>query len=280
MEAVDELGYVPNPAARALVTRRTDAVALVIAESEERIFGEPFFAGVVRGISAALDDASAASSCCRWRRPTTGAPARATTSPGSTSTACCCCRCTTTTGVPGRSRTRGAARRARRPVRRTGTGVVRRRRQRRRRATGRGTPGRDRPSSDRDDHGPARHGGRPRPPRGLPRRAGRRWPAARRATSSSRATSARTAAGPACDDLLAPAARHRRSVRGQRPDGDGCHAGAAGRTAERAGRRRGRRVRRDEGLRDDGTAVVHGAPAAGRAGPGDGRDAAAAHRNR
>ena len=54
--AIAELGYVPNPAARTLVTRRTDTVALVIAESEERIFGEPFFAGVVRGISAALSD--------------------------------------------------------------------------------------------------------------------------------------------------------------------------------------------------------------------------------
>lgn len=58
MRAVDELGYVPNQAARTLVTRRTDTVALVIAESEERIFGEPFFAGVVRGISSALNDAS------------------------------------------------------------------------------------------------------------------------------------------------------------------------------------------------------------------------------
>jgi DNA-binding LacI/PurR family transcriptional regulator len=52
--AVVELGYIPNAAARTLKTRRTDAVALVIAESEDRIFGEPFFAGVVRGTSAAL----------------------------------------------------------------------------------------------------------------------------------------------------------------------------------------------------------------------------------
>jgi DNA-binding LacI/PurR family transcriptional regulator len=52
--AVAELGYVPNRAARSLVTNRTDAIALVIAESEERVFGEPFFAGVVRGIGAAL----------------------------------------------------------------------------------------------------------------------------------------------------------------------------------------------------------------------------------
>jgi len=50
--AVAELHYIPNAAARTLKTRRTDAVALVIAESEDRIFGEPFFAGVVRGISA------------------------------------------------------------------------------------------------------------------------------------------------------------------------------------------------------------------------------------
>src|SRR3712207_9166185 len=41
-------------AARALVTRRTDTVALVISESEDRLFGEPFFAGVVRGISAGV----------------------------------------------------------------------------------------------------------------------------------------------------------------------------------------------------------------------------------
>ncbi|KAA1376460.1 LacI family DNA-binding transcriptional regulator [Aeromicrobium fastidiosum] len=58
MQAVRELGYVPNQAARTLVTRRTGTVALVIAESEERIFGEPFFAGVVRGISSALNEAS------------------------------------------------------------------------------------------------------------------------------------------------------------------------------------------------------------------------------
>ncbi|HEY0696379.1 MAG TPA: LacI family DNA-binding transcriptional regulator, partial [Micromonospora sp.] len=32
--AIAELGYVPNRAARALVTRRTDSVALVVSESE------------------------------------------------------------------------------------------------------------------------------------------------------------------------------------------------------------------------------------------------------
>src|SRR5882762_10169802 len=53
-KAIEELGYVPNRAARALVTQRTDSVALVVSESEERVFGEPFFAGVVRGISSVL----------------------------------------------------------------------------------------------------------------------------------------------------------------------------------------------------------------------------------
>lgn len=56
-EAIEQLGYVPNAAARALVKRRTDTVALVIAESEERVFGEPFFAGVVRGIGSSLAEA-------------------------------------------------------------------------------------------------------------------------------------------------------------------------------------------------------------------------------
>jgi DNA-binding LacI/PurR family transcriptional regulator len=52
--AIQELGYVPNRAARALVTQRTDSVALVVSESEARVFGEPFFAGIIRGISSFL----------------------------------------------------------------------------------------------------------------------------------------------------------------------------------------------------------------------------------
>lgn len=57
-KAIAELGYVPNRAARSLVTQRTDAVALVISESEERLFGEPFFASIVRGISTELLESS------------------------------------------------------------------------------------------------------------------------------------------------------------------------------------------------------------------------------
>ncbi|MFJ6197016.1 LacI family DNA-binding transcriptional regulator [Micromonospora sp. NPDC092111] len=53
-QAIAELGYVPNRAARALVTQRTDSVALVVSESGERVFTEPFFAGIVRGVSSGL----------------------------------------------------------------------------------------------------------------------------------------------------------------------------------------------------------------------------------
>jgi DNA-binding LacI/PurR family transcriptional regulator len=56
--AIAELGYVPNRAARALVTQRTDSVALVVSESEERVFTEPFFAAIVRGVSSGLLDTS------------------------------------------------------------------------------------------------------------------------------------------------------------------------------------------------------------------------------
>jgi DNA-binding LacI/PurR family transcriptional regulator len=52
--AVAKLGYVPNRAARSLVTRRADSVALVVSEPHARFFSEPFFAGMVRGVSAAL----------------------------------------------------------------------------------------------------------------------------------------------------------------------------------------------------------------------------------
>ncbi len=54
LASVEELGYVVNPAARSLVTRRTDTVALVVSEAGDRLFGEPFFAATVRGISERL----------------------------------------------------------------------------------------------------------------------------------------------------------------------------------------------------------------------------------
>ena len=55
-KAIAALGYTPNLAARSLVTRRTDTIALVVCEPEERVFADPFFANVVRGLSSAAAD--------------------------------------------------------------------------------------------------------------------------------------------------------------------------------------------------------------------------------
>ncbi|MBX6371526.1 MAG: LacI family DNA-binding transcriptional regulator [Acidothermus sp.] len=54
LRSIDELGYVPNRAARTLVTRRTDTIALVISEPETRLFSDPVLAGFVRGIADVL----------------------------------------------------------------------------------------------------------------------------------------------------------------------------------------------------------------------------------
>ncbi|TXL86483.1 LacI family DNA-binding transcriptional regulator [Streptomyces sp. IB2014 016-6] len=54
--AITKLNYIPNPAARSLVTSRTDCVALVIPESESRLAAEPYFSAVIRGVSTELAD--------------------------------------------------------------------------------------------------------------------------------------------------------------------------------------------------------------------------------
>ena len=54
--AVRELGYVPNHAARSLVTQRTNSVALVLPEPYTRIFSDDqFFPGIIRGVSQELE---------------------------------------------------------------------------------------------------------------------------------------------------------------------------------------------------------------------------------
>ncbi|MCK9794952.1 LacI family transcriptional regulator [Isoptericola sp. 4D.3] len=53
-DAVTRLGYAPNRAARSLVTRRTDSIALVVPEPDARILTDPFLAGVLRGVSEGL----------------------------------------------------------------------------------------------------------------------------------------------------------------------------------------------------------------------------------
>ena len=54
MAAADALSYVANPAARSLAKRRSDSIAFVVGESEERLFTDPFFAVVLRGVQAVL----------------------------------------------------------------------------------------------------------------------------------------------------------------------------------------------------------------------------------
>lgn len=49
LRAAAELSYVTNRAARSLMTRRSDSIAFVVAESEERFFGDPHFALMLRG---------------------------------------------------------------------------------------------------------------------------------------------------------------------------------------------------------------------------------------
>ncbi|GAA4596541.1 LacI family DNA-binding transcriptional regulator [Planotetraspora phitsanulokensis] len=58
LRAVNELGYVPNLAARSLVTQRTDSVALVVSEPPTRVFSDdPMFSTVIRSASAELEAA-------------------------------------------------------------------------------------------------------------------------------------------------------------------------------------------------------------------------------
>lgn len=52
--AIDRLGYVPNRAARSLVTRRSDSIGVVITEPTGRLFSDPFFPRLLRGISSEL----------------------------------------------------------------------------------------------------------------------------------------------------------------------------------------------------------------------------------
>ncbi|CAM5591242.1 HTH-type transcriptional repressor PurR [Streptomyces tendae] len=55
-QAIAELGYVPNLAARSLAGHRADAVALVMTEPDWRLFGEPFFSEIVQAVGDALTD--------------------------------------------------------------------------------------------------------------------------------------------------------------------------------------------------------------------------------
>ena len=56
--AVEELGYVPNQAARSLVTQRTESIALILPETANRVFSDDlFFPAIIRGVGGELEAA-------------------------------------------------------------------------------------------------------------------------------------------------------------------------------------------------------------------------------
>jgi DNA-binding LacI/PurR family transcriptional regulator len=52
--AIEQLGYVPNRAARSLASHRTRAIALVIPEDTAKFFADPYYAAVVPGVAQYL----------------------------------------------------------------------------------------------------------------------------------------------------------------------------------------------------------------------------------
>jgi DNA-binding LacI/PurR family transcriptional regulator len=54
--AVDELGYVPNVAARSLATQRRGAVVLAISSDDPALFANLFFAEVITGVNAVIEE--------------------------------------------------------------------------------------------------------------------------------------------------------------------------------------------------------------------------------
>jgi DNA-binding LacI/PurR family transcriptional regulator len=55
-KAIRDLGYSPSRTARALATRRNGVIALAVSGDDPAIFADPFFAQVIVGISAALEE--------------------------------------------------------------------------------------------------------------------------------------------------------------------------------------------------------------------------------
>jgi len=54
LNAANELSYTVNRAARSLVTRRSDSVAFLVAETGERMFRDPYFLGILRGAQSVI----------------------------------------------------------------------------------------------------------------------------------------------------------------------------------------------------------------------------------
>lgn len=56
--AIERLGYTPNRAARSLVSRRTETLALVIPENTATFFTDPYFASVIQGAATRVSQTS------------------------------------------------------------------------------------------------------------------------------------------------------------------------------------------------------------------------------
>ena len=54
--AIEQLGYTPNRAARMLVSRRTQTLALVIGETTSTFFTDPYFASVIQGAATRVSE--------------------------------------------------------------------------------------------------------------------------------------------------------------------------------------------------------------------------------
>jgi DNA-binding LacI/PurR family transcriptional regulator len=57
LDAAKAISYVPNLAARSLVTGRSDSIAFLVEESEERMFSDPFFLGMLRSAQETVAEA-------------------------------------------------------------------------------------------------------------------------------------------------------------------------------------------------------------------------------
>lgn len=53
---IDQYGFQPNAAARALASRRTRRLGLLVPPTVAPLFGDPFFAALLRGVADACDD--------------------------------------------------------------------------------------------------------------------------------------------------------------------------------------------------------------------------------
>ena len=133
LEAARAISYVPNLAARSLVTGRSDSVAFLVEETEERMFADPFFLGMLRSAQEAVGGRRPAAGV-HGREPTGGPgalPRLRRRRPRRRRAAALAARPGPAAPAPGGARRTDRAERS--SAERAPPAVVRRRRQRRRR---------------------------------------------------------------------------------------------------------------------------------------------------